>query len=249
MTLLQWSWPTHRHQAVTAIARKAYLPHPHSSRSSSGQANGRIARAGRPHGLDPMPRRETAPRSCPGGPTPTPPGIRRSAISCPSGLSLSCRMPSARTSLGEVRTRRRSPTRRWSERVSEASRILPKRGCASVSAAWPPGELPDQAPRPPRGRIEGATGVRDRRAPRPRRDGRVPDDGDAAHSCGAYMSSLIDCLCRFRSCPRCSSRSPWGWLLARPQTDSSARSTGVGVGRPPGSETAFDRRRATQRHR
>jgi len=132
---IAWSWPTHRHQAVTAIARKAYLPHPHSSRSPSGQANGRIARAGRPHGLDPMPRRETAPRSCPGGPTPTPPGIRRSAISCPSGLSLSCRMPSARTSLGEVRTRRRSPTRRWSERVSEASRILPEHRGASVSAA------------------------------------------------------------------------------------------------------------------
>src|SRR4030095_14736977 len=31
--------------------------------------------------------------------------IRRSAISCPSGLSWSCRMTSARTSLGEVRTR------------------------------------------------------------------------------------------------------------------------------------------------
>jgi hypothetical protein len=28
------------------------------------------------------------------------------AISCPSGLSWSCRMTSARTSLGEVRTRR-----------------------------------------------------------------------------------------------------------------------------------------------
>ena len=36
------------------------------------------------------------------------------------------------------------PTRRWSERVSEASRILPKHRGASVSAAWPPGELPDQ---------------------------------------------------------------------------------------------------------
>jgi hypothetical protein len=29
------------------------------------------------------------------------------------------------------------PTRRWSERVSEASRILPKHRGASVSAAWP----------------------------------------------------------------------------------------------------------------
>ena len=36
------------------------------------------------------------------------------------------------------------PTRRWSERVSEATRILPKHRRASVSAAWPPGELPDQ---------------------------------------------------------------------------------------------------------
>jgi uncharacterized membrane protein len=36
------------------------------------------------------------------------------------------------------------PTRRWSERVSEANRILPKHGGASVSAARPPGELPDQ---------------------------------------------------------------------------------------------------------
>jgi hypothetical protein len=33
------------------------------------------------------------------------------------------------------------PTRRWSERVSEAGRILPKRRGASVSAAWRPGEL------------------------------------------------------------------------------------------------------------
>jgi hypothetical protein len=33
------------------------------------------------------------------------------------------------------------PTRRWSERVSEASRILPKHRGASVSAAWRPGEL------------------------------------------------------------------------------------------------------------
>jgi hypothetical protein len=33
------------------------------------------------------------------------------------------------------------PTCRWFERVSEASRILPKHPGASVSAAWPPGEL------------------------------------------------------------------------------------------------------------
>jgi len=36
------------------------------------------------------------------------------------------------------------PPRRGSERVSEASRILPKHRGASVSAAWPPGELPDR---------------------------------------------------------------------------------------------------------
>jgi hypothetical protein len=36
------------------------------------------------------------------------------------------------------------PPRRRSERVSEANRILPKHRGASVSAAWPPGELPDQ---------------------------------------------------------------------------------------------------------
>jgi hypothetical protein len=35
------------------------------------------------------------------------------------------------------------PTRRWSERVGEASHILPTHRGASVSAAWPPGELPD----------------------------------------------------------------------------------------------------------
>jgi hypothetical protein len=34
--------------------------------------------------------------------------------------------------------------RPWSERVSDASRILPKHRGASVSAACPPGELPDQ---------------------------------------------------------------------------------------------------------
>jgi hypothetical protein len=36
------------------------------------------------------------------------------------------------------------PTRRWSERVSEANRILPKHRGASVSVARLPGELPDQ---------------------------------------------------------------------------------------------------------
>jgi len=33
------------------------------------------------------------------------------------------------------------PTRRWSERISKASRILPKHRGASVSAAWRPSEL------------------------------------------------------------------------------------------------------------
>ena len=54
-------------------------------------------------------------------------------------------MTSARTSLGEVRTRKEISTRRWSERVSEASSILPKHRGASVSAAKPPGELPDSS--------------------------------------------------------------------------------------------------------
>jgi hypothetical protein len=35
-------------------------------------------------------------------------------------------------------------TRRWSKRVGEANRILPKHRGASVSAARPPGEPPDQ---------------------------------------------------------------------------------------------------------
>jgi hypothetical protein len=47
--------------------------------------------------------------------------IRRSAISCPSGLSWSCRMTSAQTSLGEVRTRRGTRRAPLVERVSEAS--------------------------------------------------------------------------------------------------------------------------------
>jgi hypothetical protein len=54
-----------------------------------------------PLGQDLVPRRETAPRSCPGGPhSHSSRKIRRSAISCPSGLSWSCRMTSAWTSLG-----------------------------------------------------------------------------------------------------------------------------------------------------
>jgi len=50
-------------------------------------------------------------------------------------------MTSARTSPGGGQDPKEIPTRRWSERVSEASRILPKHWCASVSAVWRPGEL------------------------------------------------------------------------------------------------------------
>ena len=45
---------------------------------------------------------------------------------------------------GGGQDQKKIPTRRWSERVTEASRILPKHRGASVSAAWPPGELPDK---------------------------------------------------------------------------------------------------------
>ena len=45
---------------------------------------------------------------------------------------------------GIYRDPKEIPTRRWSERVSEARRIHPKHRGASVSAAWRPGELPDQ---------------------------------------------------------------------------------------------------------
>jgi hypothetical protein len=53
-------------------------------------------------------------------------------------------MTSARTSLGEVRTRRRS--RRAAGPSASARRAASSQhtGGASVSAAWPPGELPDQ---------------------------------------------------------------------------------------------------------
>jgi hypothetical protein len=36
------------------------------------------------------------------------------------------------------------PTRRWSERISEASHILPKHGGGAYQRPCPPGELPDQ---------------------------------------------------------------------------------------------------------
>jgi hypothetical protein len=197
-----------------------------------------------------VPTRETAPRSCAGGPTPTPPGrIRRSAISCPSGL---VELPDdVGADLGWVRSRpegdpdaplvrarlRREPHPPKTPGRERISGPAARRAAGpSSSTASRSSRRSDGSPRPTC--ASTATGCR------------VPDDGDAAHSCGAYMSSLIDCLCRFRSCPRCSSRLPWGWLLARPQTDSSARSTGArGRQGPPGSETAFDRRRAAQRHR
>jgi hypothetical protein len=55
----------------TCIGPRPHRPHPHRS---SGHANELIPRAGRPHAQDLVPRRETARRSCPAGPTPTPPG-------------------------------------------------------------------------------------------------------------------------------------------------------------------------------
>jgi hypothetical protein len=72
----------------------------------------------------------------------------RSGICCPSGLSWSCRMTSARTSLGGDQDPMEIPTRRWSERVSEASRILPEHRGASVSAAWPPASCRTSLDRP-----------------------------------------------------------------------------------------------------
>jgi hypothetical protein len=47
------------------------------------------------------------------------------------------------------------PTRRWSQPVSDASRILPKHLGASVSAAWP-GRAAGPAPPPPRGGVGGS---------------------------------------------------------------------------------------------
>jgi hypothetical protein len=70
--------------------------------------------------------------------------IRRSAISCPSGLSVELSDDVGADLAGGGQDPKEIPTRRWSERVSEASRILPKHPGASVSAAWLPGELPDQ---------------------------------------------------------------------------------------------------------
>ena len=174
--------------------------------------------------------------------------IRRSAISCPSDLSWSCRMTSARTSLGEVRTPRRA--RRPAGPSALASRTASSQSTAARAYQRPgprrvPGQLIDRLEVESKERRESATDV----SPRRRRGApRTPDEGDAAYSCGAYITSLIDCLCRFRSCPRCSSRSPWGWLLARPQTDSSARSTGArGRQAPPVARRGLDRRRAAQR--
>jgi hypothetical protein len=61
--------------------------------------------------------------------------IRRSAISCPSGLSWSCRMKSARTSLGDVRTRRRS--RRAAGPSASARRAASSQNTGARAYQWP----------------------------------------------------------------------------------------------------------------
>ena len=83
------------------------------------------------------------------------------------------------------------PTRRWSVRVSEASRILPKHRGASVSAAWPPGELPDQPSTASRSsrwsgresaavvRLDGDEMAAD------------ADDGNAGHATGTYIAPFL----------------------------------------------------------
>jgi hypothetical protein len=94
-------------------------------------------------GQDLVPRRETAPRSCPGGPTPTPPEDQEIGHLLP--VRPLVELPDDVADLaGEGQDPKGIPTRPWSGRVSDASRILPKTRGASVSAAWPPGELPDK---------------------------------------------------------------------------------------------------------
>ena len=92
-----------------------------------------------------MPRCETAPRSCPGGPTPhshSSRKIRRSAISRPSGLSWSCRMTSGSDLAGEVRTRRRS--RLAAGPSASARRPHPRKTGREHVSDLAPGELSDQ---------------------------------------------------------------------------------------------------------
>jgi len=60
------------------------------------------------------------------------------------------------------------PTRRWSERVSEANRVFPKHRGASVSTAWPPGE-PDQLLLPLAREKRGGLVVSSQGSSRPRR--------------------------------------------------------------------------------
>jgi hypothetical protein len=101
---------------------------------------------------DLVPRRETAPRSCAGGPTPTPPG--RSEIGHLLTVRLLVELPDdvGADLAGGGQDPKEIPTCRWSERVSEASSHPPKHRGASVSAAWatvwrrekpwrPPGQL------------------------------------------------------------------------------------------------------------
>lgn len=90
------------------------------------------------------PRRETAPRSCPGAPIPTPPEDQEIGHLLPVRPLVELPDDVGADLAGGGQDPKEIPTRRWSERASEASRILPKHRGASVSAAKPPGELPDQ---------------------------------------------------------------------------------------------------------
>jgi hypothetical protein len=93
------------------------------------------------------------------------------------------------------------PPRRWSERVSEASRILPRHRGASVSAACPR-RAAGSAPRPPRGRV-GGTDLRRGCPP-----GRVLSRSKEA-ACSASRES---CRWSLRPAPRTCSASAdiWG---------------------------------------
>jgi hypothetical protein len=86
-------------------------------------------------------------------------------------LSWSCRMASGAEIARGGQDPKEIPTRRWSERVSEASRILQN---TEARAYQRPGPRRTAGPlsRPAQGRVGEATEILDRRAPRRRRDGR-----------------------------------------------------------------------------